>query len=68
MPLHLALCLAMSPSSVICVLTHHSETRTTLQFVCHLGLKEIFVIDLNMYFIIIIHPTFTHRVYHKVLS
>ena len=49
MPLHLALCLAMSPSSVICVLTHHSETRTTLQFVCHLGLKVIFVIlDLNM--------------------
>ena len=31
MPLHLALCLAMSPSSVICVLTHHSETRTTLR-------------------------------------
>ena len=33
MPLHLALCLAMSPSSVIGVLTHHSETRTTLKFV-----------------------------------
>ena len=60
MPLHLALCLAMSPSSVICVLTHYSETRTTL--VCHLGLKVIFVIDLNMKFIIIIHPTFTHGV------
>ena len=43
MPLHLALCLAMSPSSVIGVLTHHSETRTILKFVCHLGLK-----DLNM--------------------
>ena len=48
MPLHLALCLAMSPSSVIGVLTHHSETRTTLKFVCHLGLKVIFLIDLNM--------------------
>ena len=58
MPLHLALCLAMSPSSVIGVLIHHSETRTTLKFVCHLGLKEIFliVIDLNMQFIIIIIP------------
>ena len=44
MPLHLALCLAMSPSSVIGVLTHHSETRTTLKFVCHLGLKVIFLI------------------------
>ena len=48
MPLHLALCLALSPSSVIGVLTHHSETRTTLKFVCHLGLKVIFLIDLNM--------------------
>ena len=48
MPLHLALCLAMSPSSVIGVLTHHSETRTILKFVCHLGLKVIFLIDLNM--------------------
>ena len=48
MPLHLALCLAMSPSSVIGVLTHHSQTRTTLKFVCHLGLKVIFLIDLNM--------------------
>ena len=62
MPLHLAICLAMSPSSVICALTHHSETKTPLQFVCHLGLKVIFVIDFNMYFIIIIHPTFTHGV------
>ena len=33
----------MSPSSVISVLTHHSETRTTLKFVCHLGLKVIFL-------------------------
>ena len=51
-------CLAMSPSSVIGVLTHHSETSTTLKFVCHLGLKVIFLIDLNMYFIIIIPPNF----------
>ena len=58
MPLHLALCLAMSPSSVIGVLTHYSETRTTLKFVCHLGLKVIFLIDLNMWFIIIIPPIF----------
>ena len=48
MPFYLALCLAMSPSSVIGVLTHHSETRTTLKFVCHLGLKVIFLIDFNM--------------------
>ena len=48
MPLHLALCLAMSPSSVIGVLTRHSETRTILKFVCHLGLKVIFLIDFNM--------------------
>ena len=58
MPLHLAPCLAMSPTSVIGVLTHHSETRTTLQFVCHLGLKVIFVIDLNniniLHFILLI--------------
>ena len=47
MPLHLALCLAMSPSSVICVLTHLSETTTTLKFVCLLGLKLI-LIDQNM--------------------
>ena len=29
----MALCLAMSPNSVISVLTHHSETTTTLKFV-----------------------------------
>ena len=49
MPLHLALCLAMSPSSVIGVMTYHLETRTTLQCVCHLGLKVIFLLDLNIY-------------------
>ena len=66
MPLHMALCLAMSPSSVIGVLTHHSETRTTLKFVCHLGLKVIFLIDLN---IIIVPPIFLLlHVVHKVLS
>ena len=44
----MVLCLAMSPSSVISVLTHHSKTTTTLKFVCHLGLKVIFLIDLDM--------------------
>ena len=41
----MALCLAISPSSVIGVLTHHSETTTTLKFVCHLGLNVIFLIE-----------------------
>ena len=48
----MALYLAWSPSSVISVLTHYSETTTTLKFVWHLGLKVIFLIDLNTRYVV----------------